>query len=117
MVGGLNLSRQTTRELQAPRNIYQCELSQRSSSQHQEPDRSNGLQAPVLDGSGQTTSKTGTHHPSTTMRRQRNMLQTKEQGKNLQDQINEVEIGNRPEKEFRVMRANMIQNLRNRMEA
>ena len=26
------------------------------------------------------------------------MLQTKEQGKNLQDQINEEEIGNQPEK-------------------
>ena len=45
------------------------------------------------------------------------MLQTKEQGKNLQDQINEEEIGNLPEKEFRVMRVKMIQNLRNRMEA
>ena len=40
----------------------------------------------------------------------------KEQGKNLQDQINEYEIGNLPEKEFRVMRVKMIQNLRNRME-
>ena len=27
----------------------------------------------------------------------------KEQGKNQQDQINEAEIGNLPEKEFRVM--------------
>ena len=44
------------------------------------------------------------------------MLQTKEQGKNLQDQINEDEIGNLPEKEFRVIRVKMIQNLRNRME-
>ena len=41
----------------------------------------------------------------------------KEQGKNLQDQINEEEIGNLPEKEFRVMMVKMIQNLRNRMEA
>ena len=41
----------------------------------------------------------------------------KEQGKNLQDQINEEEIGNLPEKEFRVMIVKMIQNLRNRMEA
>ena len=41
----------------------------------------------------------------------------KEQGKNLQDQINEKEIGNVPEKEFTVMIVNMIQNLRNRMEA
>ena len=41
----------------------------------------------------------------------------KEQGKNLQDQITEEEIGNLPEKEFRVMIVNMIQNLGNRMEA
>ena len=40
----------------------------------------------------------------------------KEQGKNLQDQINEEEIGNLPEKEFRVMIVKMIQNLRNTME-
>ena len=39
------------------------------------------------------------------------MLQTKEQGKNLQDQINEEEIGNIPEKEFRLMIVKMIQNL------
>ena len=37
------------------------------------------------------------------MRWQKNMSQMKEQGKNLQDQINEEEIGNLPEKEFRVM--------------
>ena len=30
--------------------------------------------------------------------------QMKEQGKNLQDQINEVETGNLPEKEFRIMK-------------
>ena len=41
----------------------------------------------------------------------------KEQGKNLQDQINEDEIGNLPEKEFRVRIVKMIQNLGNRMEA
>ena len=45
------------------------------------------------------------------------MLQTKEQGKNLQDQINEEEIGNLLEKEFRVMIEKMIQNSRNRIEA
>ena len=44
------------------------------------------------------------------------MLQTKEQGKTLQDQINEDEIGNLPEKEFRVMIVKMIQNLGNRVE-
>ena len=41
----------------------------------------------------------------------------KEQGKNLKDQINEDEIGNLPEKEFRVMMAKMIQDLGIRMEA
>ena len=50
------------------------------------------------------------------MKQQKNMLQTKEQGKNLQDQINEDKIGNLPEKEFRVMIVKMIQNLGNRME-
>ena len=44
------------------------------------------------------------------------MQQMKEQGKNLLDQTNEEEIGSLPEKEFRVMRVNMIQNLGNRME-
>ena len=45
------------------------------------------------------------------------MSQMKEQGKTLQDQINEEEIGNLPEKEFRVMIIKIIQNLRKRMEA
>ena len=46
------------------------------------------------------------------------MSQMKEQGKNLQDQINEEETGNLPEKEFRVLiTVEMIQNLRNKMEA
>ena len=40
----------------------------------------------------------------------------KEQGKNPLDQTNEEEIGNLPEKEFRVMIVKMIQNLGNRME-
>jgi len=63
----------------------------------------NYLQTPILDASGQTTSKTGTQpHPSAKMRWQRNMSQVKEQGKNLQDQINE-EIGNLPGKEFRII--------------
>ena len=35
----------------------------------------------------------------------------------LQNQINEEEVGNLPEKEFRVMTVKMIQNLRNRLEA
>ena len=45
------------------------------------------------------------------------MSQIKKQGKNLQDQISEEEIGNLPEKEFRVMIVEMIQNPRNIMEA
>ena len=48
---------------------------------------------------------------------QKNMSQIKEKGKNLQDQINEEEIGNLSEKEFRVMIVKMIQSLGNRMEA
>ena len=36
------------------------------------------------------------------------MFQTKEQGKNRQEQLNEVDIGNLPEKEFRVMIVEMI---------
>ena len=43
------------------------------------------------------------------MKRQKNMSQMKEQGKNWQDQINENEIDNLPEKEFRVMIVKMIQ--------
>ena len=44
------------------------------------------------------------------------MLQMKGQGKIPQDQINEGDIGNLPEKEFRVMIIKMIQDLGNRME-
>ena len=51
------------------------------------------------------------------MKLQKNMLQMKEQGKTLQDQINEEKMGNLPEKEFRVMMVKIIQNLGNRMEA
>ena len=40
----------------------------------------------------------------------------KKQGKNQQEQINEVEIGSLPEKEFRVMIVKMTPNLGNRME-
>ena len=50
------------------------------------------------------------------MRRQRNMQQMREQGKNPPDQTNEEEIGSLPEREFRVMIVKMIQNLGNRME-
>ena len=50
------------------------------------------------------------------MRRQRKILQVKEQDKNTQDQINEEEIGNAPEKKFRVMRVKMIENIGNSIE-
>ena len=40
----------------------------------------------------------------------------KEQARNTQDQINKEEIGKLPEKEFRVLIVNMIQNLESRME-
>ena len=45
------------------------------------------------------------------------MSQMKGQGKTPEKQINEVEIGNAPEKELRIMLVNMIQDLRKRMEA
>ena len=45
------------------------------------------------------------------------MLYMKEQYKKVQEQLNEVEIGNLSEKEFRVMIVKMIQNLGKRMEA
>ena len=44
-----------------------------------------------------------THRNSGKMRSQRNMLQMREQDKNLQGQLNEEKIGNLPEKEFRVI--------------
>ena len=45
------------------------------------------------------------------------MYQMKEQEKTPENQLNEVEIGNLPEKEFRIMVVKMIQDLGNRMEA
>ena len=51
------------------------------------------------------------------MKRQRDGYQMKEQDKTPEKQLNEVEIGNLSEKEFRIMLVNMIQDLRKRMEA
>ena len=45
------------------------------------------------------------------------MSQIKEQEKTPEKQINEVETGNLPEKEFRIMIVNMIYDLRKRKEA
>ena len=50
------------------------------------------------------------------MRQQRNMFQMKEQDK-TPEELSEVEIGNLPEKEFRVMIVKMINELRKRMDA
>ena len=45
------------------------------------------------------------------------MYQMKEQDKTPEKQLNEVDIGNLPEKEFGIMIVKMIQNLGKRMEA
>ena len=44
------------------------------------------------------------------------MYQMKEQDKTQEKQLNEVEIGNLPDKEFRIMIVKMTQDLRKRME-
>ena len=49
------------------------------------------------------------------MTRQRNTAQMKEQSRNSQDQINEEEISNLPEREFRIMIVKMLWRLENRM--
>ena len=51
------------------------------------------------------------------MKNQRAMYQMKEQDKTPEKQLNEVEIGNLPEKEFRIMIVKMIQDVRERIEA
>ena len=50
------------------------------------------------------------------MKRQRNTQQIKEQDKCPPNQTKEEEIGNLPDKEFRIMIVKMIQNLENKME-
>ena len=51
------------------------------------------------------------------MKRQMAMYQMKEQDKTPEKQLHEVEIGNLPENEFRIMIVKMIQDLGKRMEA
>ena len=46
------------------------------------------------------------------MKKQKVMSQMKEGGKTPEKQLNEVEIGNLPNKEFRIMIVKMIQDLR-----
>ena len=50
------------------------------------------------------------------MKRQRNTQQVKEQDKCPPNQTKEEEIGNVPDKEFRIMIVKMIQNLENKLE-
>ena len=51
------------------------------------------------------------------MKKQKVMSQMKGQDKTLEKQLQEVKIGNLPEKEFRKMIVKIIQDLRKRMEA
>ena len=51
------------------------------------------------------------------MKRQRNTQQVQEHDKCPQNQTKEEEIGNLPDKEFRIMIVKMIQNLENKMES
>ena len=51
------------------------------------------------------------------MKEQKVISQMKGQSKISEKQLNEVEIGNLPEKEFRITTVNMIQDLGKRMEA
>ena len=50
------------------------------------------------------------------MKRKRKTTLMKEQGGNSQDQINEEELSNLPEREFRIMIVKLLQRLGNRME-
>ena len=51
------------------------------------------------------------------MKRQRNTQKVMEQDKCPPNQTKEEEIGNIPDKEFRIMTVKMIQNLENKMES
>ena len=51
------------------------------------------------------------------LKKQKGMSQMKGKDKTPEKQLNEVEIGNLPVKEFRIMIVKMIQDLRKRMEA
>ena len=50
------------------------------------------------------------------MKRQKNTQQVEEQDKCTPNQTKEEELGNLPDKEFRIMIVKMIQNLENKME-
>ena len=57
------------------------------------------------------------HRKIDKMKRQRAMYQIKEQDKIPDKQLNEVEIGNLPENEFKIMIVKMIQDFGKRMKA
>ena len=57
------------------------------------------------------------HRKTDKMKRQRTLYQMEEQYKSRKKQLIEVEIGNLPGKEFRIMTVKMIQDLGKRMEA
>ena len=57
------------------------------------------------------------HRKIDKMKRQRTLYEMKEQDKTPEKQLNEVEIGNLPEKEYRIMIVKMIQDLGKRIEA
>ena len=63
-VGAPSPNHWTNKEPQTPGNIHWSEVSRISSSQQQDPALPNSLQTPVLEASGQTTSKTGTQSHS-----------------------------------------------------
>ena len=50
------------------------------------------------------------------MKRQRNTTQMKEQTRNTEVQINEEEMGQLPEKKFRITRVKVIKNFDNKIE-
>ena len=56
------------------------------------------------------------HSNISKMKRQRNTQQAKEQDKCPPNQTEEEEIGNLPDKEFRILIVKMIQNLENKLE-
>jgi len=73
------------------------------------------LQGQKSKGRNNTTLKPGKRRPQLEqvrkkkmMKRQRNTTQMKGQGRNSQDQINEEEISNLPEREFRIMILKML---------
>ena len=56
------------------------------------------------------------HSSINKMKRERNTQEAKEQDKCPPNQTKEKEIGNLPDKEFRIMIVKMIQNLENKLE-